>query len=126
MGYSSTETWPDPSPDALGRHRDLAPQRAWLEHFPPTCRSTIANWFHNNVRGGATRPEVVVWYVQREILSRLGCSTGHVVDPHLQAILDLLEADRAGALAYAKSVLAYEQLPYDSMIKFFVLDSLLR
>jgi hypothetical protein len=98
--------WPNVHEDTRG----IIPQRAWLEHFPPHCRSPISNWFHNTVRGGATTPAAVLWQVQREAQGRLG-ATGHVVDPYCQAILDLLQTDRAGALAYAEDVLAYERLP---------------
>jgi hypothetical protein len=90
---------------------DTIPQRAWLAQLPAHCRSSIANWFHNTVRGGVTTPEAVLWQVQREAQSRLG-STGHVVDPYCQAILDLLRTDRAGALVYAASVIAYENLSH--------------
>jgi hypothetical protein len=100
--------WPNVREDT----KDIIPQRAWLAQLPAHCRSTVANWFHNAVRSGMTMPESVLWQVQRETQGRLG-ATGHVVDPHCQAILDLLRTDRAGALAYAEDVLAYERLPYE-------------
>ena len=88
--------------------------RAWLEHFPATRRSAIANFFHHAVRGGATTPGAVIQQVQHTIQRRLQWATPHTDVAHLLAVSTTLQEDRAGALAYAQYVIAYEQLPYES------------
>jgi hypothetical protein len=88
--------------------------RAWLEHFPANRRSTIANWFHYAVRGGATTPNAVVHQVQQTVQHRLQWARDAVAETHLHTVREALQTERAGALAYAASVIAYEQLPYDA------------
>src|SRR5712691_9319554 len=85
--------------------------RAWLEHFPANRRSALANWFHYAVRGGSRTPAAVVHQVQQTVQRRLQWASAHTVDAHLCAVLEVLQTDRAGAVAYAESVLSYEQLP---------------
>src|SRR5438445_9729341 len=88
--------------------------RAWLEHFPAARRSAIANWFHDAVRGGSHTPAAVVHQVYQTVQRRLQWASAHTADAHLRALLEVLQTDRAGALAYAESVLAYEKLPYEA------------
>jgi len=85
-----------------------------LEHFPVAHRSTIANWFHYAVRGGSRTPAAVVHQVYQTVQRRLQWASAHTADAHLCAVLEVLQADRADALAYAESVLSYEQLPHEA------------
>jgi hypothetical protein len=85
--------------------------RAWLEQFAPRRRSPIANWFHYAVRAGADRPASVVAEVQATIARRLQWAD-HAESAQLNTVLETLHTDRAGALAYAQHVMAYEALPY--------------
>jgi hypothetical protein len=91
---------------------DVPPDpRAWLEHFAPRRRSTIANWFHYAVRAGAHLPAIVVAEVQATIARRLQWAD-HAESAQFNTVLEALHTDRAGALAYAQHVIAYEALPY--------------
>lgn len=90
-----------------------ADPRAWLEHFPAPRRSGVANWFHYAVRAGHTTLAAVVFQVEQTVLRRLQWASAHTDTAHLRTVLEALQADRAGALAYAANVIAYEQLPYD-------------
>jgi len=91
-----------------------ADPRAWLEHLPANRRSAIANLFHHAVRGGHTTPATVVHQVQQEVHRRRQWASDHVDLEHLQTVLNAIEEDRTGAIAYAAAVIAYEQLPYDA------------
>jgi hypothetical protein len=86
--------------------------RAWLERFPANRRSAIANWHHYAVRAGAHTPESVLLQVQQTIYRRLQWTRDPATGAHLSAVVEALTADRAGALAYAQSVIDYEHLPY--------------
>lgn len=84
--------------------------RAWLEHFPPHRRSGASNLFHYSVRGGARTPTTVLDAVKAQVVRRLDWP-----DPlspvHFRSVLEALQDDPGGALAYAAYVLEYEQLP---------------
>ena len=84
-----------------------------MEHFPAPRRSAIANRFHFSVRDGQSTPAAAVHQVQQEVQRRLQWANTPTDEAHLRAVLEALQTDRAGALAYAKSVIAYEQLPYE-------------
>src|SRR5438132_10889622 len=86
--------------------------RAWLEHFPAPRRSAIANWYHYAVRNGARTPAAVVQQVYQTVQRRLQWASAHTDEAHFRAVLEALQTDRYGALAYAAAVIAYEQLPY--------------
>src|SRR5713226_2072800 len=91
-----------------------ADPRAWLEHFPAARRSGVSNQFHCAVRGGATTPATVLHKVQQTVQRRLQWVTPYTDVAHLQTVLTALQEARAGALAYAQSVLDYEHLPYEA------------
>jgi hypothetical protein len=63
--------------------------RAWLEHFPANRRSTIANWFHYAVRGGATTPAAVVHQVYQTVQRRLQWASAAA-----SALIDRLTRER--------------------------------
>ena len=86
--------------------------RTFLEHFPPGRRSTIANWFHYAVRGGASTPGAVCSAVWQTVQRRLQWRTDPETIAQLTTVLEALQHDQAAALAYATSVIAYEALPY--------------
>lgn len=88
--------------------------RAWLDHFPPERRSTIANWFHHGVRNGARTPQAVCSAVWQTVQQRLHWSSDLANRQFLQGALDTLRATQQEALAYAQSVLEYERLPYEA------------
>lgn len=48
------------------------------------------------------------------MLHRLQWASAHTDDAHLHAVLEALQEDCAGALAYAASVIVYERLPYEA------------
>ena len=91
-----------------------ADPRAFLGHFLAPRRSATANWFHDAVRGGATTPATVLHQVQQTVQRRLNWASPRTDVAHLQAVLTALQEDRAGALAYAASVITYEQLPHEA------------
>jgi hypothetical protein len=82
--------------------------RTFLEHFPATRRGPIANWFHAAVRAGAQTPLQVLAAVRATCHRRLAWGD----TPDASLVLARLDTDQAGALAYAKSLIAYEALPY--------------
>ena len=90
--------------------------RAWIEHIPPNRRSTVANWFHQAVRTGATTPAETCRRVSQTVQERQQERGAGALDPtyqpFLQSVLAHLYGDPAGALAYAQDVIAYEALPY--------------
>ena len=86
--------------------------RAWLEKIQIKKRSTVANWFHQAVRTGATTPAEICHQVSQTVQRRLEWASPPETQQFLQAVLEALHLDPAGTLAYAASVLAYEQLPY--------------
>jgi hypothetical protein len=89
--------------------------RAWLEHFSPQKRSGVANLFHWGARhAGHTTPERLWLHVWQTAVRRQQWGRDAVTTAHLALLLDRLQTDRAGALAYAASVLAYEALPADA------------
>src|SRR5262245_54435630 len=88
--------------------------RAWLEPFPAPRRSGIANIFHCTVRDGHSTPDAVVCQVRQKVQRRLQWISTPTETAHLQAVLDALQTDYAGALAYAQSVLDFERLPYEA------------
>jgi hypothetical protein len=81
--------------------------RAFLKHFESGRRSAVANWFHFAVRAGASTPGDVRLAVWRTVQDRL--QWGNETDAPW--VLQALDTDPAGALAYAAHVLAYERLP---------------
>jgi len=87
--------------------------RAWLEHFPAARRSGIANWYHYAVRNGATTAAGVVHQVQQTVLRHQQWSSNATEGAHFQSVLQALQTDRSGALAYAEAVITWERLPYD-------------
>ena len=89
-------------------------RRAWLDQFPPNKRSTIANWYHFAVRNGAFTPEAVLYHVQQTVYRRLQWANNPLTTEHLHSVLQTLQTDRASALTYAASVLAYEALPREA------------
>jgi hypothetical protein len=96
-------------------HYTHAPDpRAWLERFPSARRSAIANWYHYAVRNGASTPVAVAHQVRQTVQRRLQWTSAPTETAYLQAVLDALQTDRAGALAYAQSVIDYEHLPYEA------------
>lgn len=86
--------------------------RAWLERFPAARRSGVANMFHFGVRQGHSTPAAVVQQVTHDVKRQLQGATDHARETHLHAILEALQADRQGALAYAETVIAWEHLPH--------------
>jgi hypothetical protein len=94
-------------------HEHAADPRAWLQNFPAARRSAISNWFYYAVRGGHTTPAAVIHQVQQEIQRRLQWARDTETEAHLHIVQEALQTDRAGALAYAESIIAYEQLPYE-------------
>jgi hypothetical protein len=82
--------------------------RMWLEHFPPAKKSAVANWFHFSVRSGVSVPAAVLVAVERTVERRLAWHRPG--DDWLHMVLEQLRDDRRGAMAYAQSVIAYEQL----------------
>ena len=86
--------------------------RAWLEHFPASRRSGIATLFHYAVRAGHTTPAAVIHPVRHALQRRQQWPSAPTEEAHLRAVLETLQTDRAGALAYAESVIAWEHLPY--------------
>lgn len=92
---------------------DATPGRVWLECFPATRRSGVANLFHQSVRGGAHTPALVVHQVQHALQRRRQWTADPVRNAHLVAILTAIDTDRPGAVAYAATVIAYEQLPQE-------------
>lgn len=82
--------------------------RRWLENLPAARRGVVANWFHHSVREGAHEPMRVLQAVRQVCLRRL--HWGNETDA--DAVLKALERDREGALAYARSIIAYEALPH--------------
>src|SRR5262249_26454180 len=101
-------------PDTLARVNNASDPRAWLEHIPSPRRSAIANWYHYAVRGGSSTPTAVVHQVWQTVQRRLQWANAPTEHVHLRAVLAALQDDRAGALAYAQAVIAYERLPYDA------------
>src|SRR2546425_10432913 len=89
-------------------HAHLTAARAWLEHFPDNRRSPIANWHHHAVRTGAHTPETVIQQVHQEAQRRLQWTSHPAERVHLQTVLEALQSDRTGALAYAASIIVYE------------------
>jgi hypothetical protein len=88
--------------------------RAWLDHIPPLKRSTVANWFHQAVRGGARTPAAVYAQVLKTATRRLQDARDTATAQSLSAIRHTLTATQPAALVYAQSVLDYEALPYDA------------
>lgn len=88
--------------------------RVWLEQFPAPRRSAIANWYHHAVRNGACAPAAVVHQVQQTLQRRLQWAREPTDTAHPHTVLKALQADHAGALAYAASVIAYECMPADA------------
>jgi len=85
--------------------------RAWLEHFPDARRSTIANWFHYAVRGGSRTPAAIVHQVQHTVQRRQQRVSDPAEKTYLHAVLEALQTEQSGALAYTQSVLDWEALP---------------
>lgn len=85
--------------------------RAWLEQFPAQHRSAIANWFHFSVRSGIFLPAAVLAAVESTIRRRLAWSPTPASDWRYE-VLKALHEGRAGAMAYAQSVINYEELPH--------------
>jgi hypothetical protein len=98
------------TPDASAVHDP----RAWLEHFPASKRSAVANWHHFAVRGGAHTPAQVSRQVVRTVQQRLASAPDPETTTHLTRVLEVLRTEQAGALAYAQHVLDYEALPDDA------------
>jgi hypothetical protein len=87
--------------------------RAWLDQWPVGRRGTIANWFHYAVRTGAQTPAAVLLAVRQGCQRRLQWGDHH----DTAQVLEALDTDARGALAYASSVISYEQLPLDARRK---------
>ena len=87
--------------------------RSWLELLPAPRRSGTANWFHDAVRSGATTPMAVYQHVLANVSRRLWQERDAERAAHLRHALEVLRTEQAGALAYAATVLHYEQLPYE-------------
>jgi hypothetical protein len=83
--------------------------RSWLDGLPAHRRGVLCNWFHFAVREGARLPAFVLQAVRQVCARRRACGE----DADALAVLHALEADEAGALRYAASVIAYEALPYE-------------
>src|SRR5262249_6543496 len=64
-------------------------------------------------RAGHSKPASVVHQVHQEVQRRLRWVSDPTEEAHLRTILEFLQHDRAGALAYAESVIAWEAIPYD-------------
>jgi hypothetical protein len=68
------------------------------------------DWFHNAVRSGTQQPAQVLQAVRQECARRRHWRD----ETDAAVVLEALDTDPAGALAYAQSVLDYEQLPYEA------------
>lgn len=86
--------------------------RAFLDYCPANKHGPVANMFHFAVRDGAQTPQAVCDAVSQTVQRRLEWSSDLTTRQFLQSVLDLLQAHKGEALAYAASVLAYEKLPY--------------
>src|SRR5438034_8084774 len=83
--------------------------RAWLDHIPPSRRGPLANWWHIAVRQGATTPALVLLAIRETCRRRAWGRPQEVEDA--ACVLQAIDDDPGGALAYAQSVIAYEALP---------------
>src|SRR5262249_39607658 len=99
--------------DAIPTVNSSADPRAWLEHFPAARRSAIANWYHYAVRNGHRTPTAVLHQVLLTVQRRLQWANDPATAAHLCAVLETLQTDRAGALAYAQYVIVYEHMPWE-------------
>jgi hypothetical protein len=101
--------------DVDAAHQELTINpRIWLERFAAARRSGVANHFHNAARTGCSTPEAIVNQVRQTVHRRLQWASDHVDLDHLRTVLNAIQEDRPGALAYAAAVIAYEQLPYEA------------
>jgi hypothetical protein len=91
--------------------------RGWLAHIPPDRRGVGANWFHHAARTGATTPTALCSAVWQDVTRRLRSERDADRSAHLATVLDVLYTDQPGALAYAQSVINYEQLLYEERQK---------
>lgn len=66
------------------------------------------------MREGARTPEAVLLAVQHTAYRRQQWVRDQATADHLARLLDSLHTDRAGALAYTRSVIDYEHLPYEA------------
>jgi hypothetical protein len=103
--------WPDtPAPTP-----PQDPSRAFLQHFEQKRRSGIANLFHFSIRDhGCTTARQVCSQVWQTVHRRTQYANDKETATHLAHVLAVMQHDQTGALAYAQSVLEYEQLPYEA------------
>jgi hypothetical protein len=91
------------------------PRRVFLQHFEPQRRSGIANLFHFSIRDhGCTTARQVCSQVWQTVHRRTQYANDPETATHLAHVLVVMQHDQTGALAYAQSVLEYEQLPYEA------------
>ena len=88
--------------------------RAWLDHVTAQRRSALANLFHYAVRNGTDNPLAVCSAVWQEVHRRLQMARDPETRAWLARVLEGIQGDQPGALAYAKSVIDYEVLPYEA------------
>jgi hypothetical protein len=88
-------------------------QPSWLDQWPASKRSTIANDFYTIVRQGQHDPATIVAHVHATLLRRLHGPATHEQRQFARQVLRSLEDDPEAAAAYAASVYAREHLPPD-------------
>jgi hypothetical protein len=90
------------------------PAPAWLDQWPPTRRSTLANWFYAAVRSGLTTLPAIVDHVSATLHQRLQWTSDPAKREWLCQVLTSIREDPHAAEDYAGEVWALEQLPADA------------
>jgi hypothetical protein len=81
------------------------PAEAWLATFPATHHGTLEGWFRHAIRQGAQNPDQVIITVTVLIGHKLDWSVEPSSRQLCTTTLEALRCNRAGALAYATSLL---------------------
>jgi hypothetical protein len=80
----------------------------WLAQFPPQAQPLVSAWFHYGRTQGAATPEALVQIVERVIHRKLDWSITPQTRELCSTTLLALCHQRAGARAYAQTLLACE------------------
>jgi hypothetical protein len=84
---------------------------SWLDQWPISRRSTVANWFYAAVRKGHTTPRAIVAEVAQTIAHRLDWSPDPAQREWLCQVQEAFHQQPTAAETYAASVVATERLP---------------
>lgn len=90
-------------------------RETFLAHFPTSRRSTVANWFLDPVRRLHTNdPKCIVESVLDMLYRRLENDAPWATETYLadaSAAIEIIQAHRDQALAFARYYIAYEAIP---------------